>query len=284
MTPQFSGTKADWLALALRIGIFTFIAIAGLTIFGLLLVPLAGYLVGSAMSSFAAAAAANAISIRIYERGQLADVGLQWTSASRHNLWLGAAAGAGAALVILGGAVITGLASFERVPGARTNVPAIVFVSVVLLFGAVGEEMLFHGYGFQVLLRSMGPFATILPAGIVFGFAHLSNINIRLLGLVNTVGWGILLGYAFLRSGDLWLPIGLHFGWNFALPLFGASLSGFTMGMMGYNLHWKVGAAWSGGEYGPEGGLLVSGILVVLFYFLHRAPVQHQSASKSVEG
>ena len=50
------------------------------------------------------------------------------------------------------------------------------------------------------------------------------NLNFGLLPLANTILWGIVLGYSFLRSGDLWLPIGLHFGWNWTLPLLGVNL------------------------------------------------------------
>ena len=103
-----------------------------------------------------------------------------------------------------------------------------------------------------------------------------NNLGITVLGLVNTSAWGVLLGYAFLRSGDLWLPIGLHMGWNWALPLFGVNLSGFTMRMTGYVLHWKIGALWSGGDYGPEGGLVTSAIVIALFVYLWKAPVRRQ--------
>ena len=72
------------------------------------------------------------------------------------------------------------------------------------------------------------------------------------------MAWGILLGYAVWRTGALWLPIGLHFGWNVALPLLGSNLSGFTMGVTGYTLEWNVGVLWSGGGYGVEGSLLTT--------------------------
>jgi membrane protease YdiL (CAAX protease family) len=144
------------------------------------------------------------------------------------------------------------------------------------MFGAVGEELLFRGYGFQKLLAHLGPFATILPVGVLFGAAHSNNLNATALGLVNTVGWGVLLGYAFLRSGDLWLPIGLHYGWNFVLPMFGANLSGFTMGVTGYAMHWNAGDLWSGGAYGPEGSLLTLFVLVLLAVFLVNSPLRPQ--------
>jgi membrane protease YdiL (CAAX protease family) len=151
-----------------------------------------------------------------------------------------------------------------------------LFVLVLLLFGAVGEEMLFHGYGFQVLLGSMGTWATILPTSVLFAWAHSSNLSISPLALLNTAAWGVLLGWGFWRSGDLWLPIGLHVGWNWALPLAGANLSGFTINVTGYAIRWKVPSLWSGGEYGPEGGLLTTAVLVLLFFGLWKAPVRRQ--------
>ena len=108
--------------------------------------------------------------------------------------------------------------------------------------------------------------------------AHSGNLNASPISLFNTFAMGALLGFAFLRSGDLWLPIGLHFGWNWTLPLFGVNLSGFTMGMTGYAMHWNVPALWSGGEYGPEAGLVTSMVVPVLGYALWRAPVRKQKS------
>ena len=106
----------------------------------------------------------------------------------------------------------------------------------------------------------------------------MGNLNASHLSLFNTFAMGALLGYAFLRSHDLWLPIGLHFGWNWTLPMVGVNLSGFTMGMTGYSMHWKVAEIWSGGEYGPEAGVLTTLIVPVLAFALWRAPVRRQVA------
>ncbi len=267
------------LGVVLRVGFFVLLVILGMTIFPILINLVAGpgaYLINAALSTFAAAAVANAIPLRIYERGQLSDIGLGWSSASRRNLALGILGGIGSALIVLIAPILVRAAELEPVPDSRTQWGSLLFVTLVLLFGAVGEEMLFRGYGFQVLMNALGPYATILPVSVLFGLAHTSNQNVSTLGVVNTILWGILLGYAFLRSGDLWLPIGLHFGWNWTLPLLGQNLSGFTMGVTGYSMHWKTGVLWSGGAYGPEGGLLTTAVIGVLVYYLHRAPIQSQ--------
>ncbi len=261
---------------ALRVGIYVLFALVGLFVFAWALTAVGGYLVASAVGVFLTAVAANALVMRIFERAHLAQIGLGWSSASVRNLLVGLAGGTGAACVVLVLPVIFRLAEFQAVPGADPRLRTVLFVGGVLIFGALGEEMLFRGYAFQVLVEYMGPYATVLPFGILFGLAHRDNLNASMLSLANTCAWGILLGYAFLRSGDLWLPTGLHLGWNWALPLFGVNLSGFTMKVTGYALHWKIGALWSGGDYGPEGGLLTSGIVVLLWVFLWKAPVRRQ--------
>jgi hypothetical protein len=265
------GDKPTRTGILLRVGLFILIGWLGMVIFPFIIYPVAGILVTSAMATFAAAAVANAITVRVYERGRLSDLGLGWTATSKRELFIGFAAAMGAGVVILGGPLLTRVAFFEPSTSVEHPWASLLFVSLVLLFGAAGEEMLFHGYAFQLLVRSIGAFATILPVSILFGVEHLNNPNATLLGAVNTMLWGILLGFAYWRTNALWLPIGLHFGWNFTLPLFGVNLSGFTMGVTGYALHWRTGDLWSGGAYGPEGSILTSGIVVVLFFVIQRA-------------
>jgi uncharacterized protein len=273
-----AGRRAAILGVALRVFVFAFMEVVGLSLFAALLTPLVGYLVSATMATFAAAAVANAVALRIYERGRLSDIGLGWESGSGANLALGLAGGAGTAILTLGLPLITGLAELAPNPEYPLNWGSLVFVSVVLLFGAVGEELLFRGYGFQVLMAAMGPYATILPVSVLFGMAHSNNQNVTGLGLTNTILWGVVFGVAFLRSGDLWLPIGLHYGWNVVLPLFGVNLSGFTMGMTGRAMKWNVGALWSGGSYGPEAGLIATLALIPLGVFLWKAPIRRHTA------
>ncbi len=273
------------LGLALRVGVFALIAALGYYFVFPIIIALIGapVFVISTLGTFAAAAVANTLAVRIYERGRLADIGLGWTAASRRNLSFGVLGGIGAAMVVVVIPLVLRGADLEPVPTEHFRWPSMLFVSILLLFGAVGEEMLFRGYGFQVLVRGIGPFATILPVAVLFGLAHSQNLNFGLLALTNTILWGVVLGYAYLRSGDLWLPIGLHFGWNWALPLLGVNLSGFTMDVTGYAMHWKIGERWSGGAYGPEGGLLTTAVAIGLFFYIGKAPIQHQETSPPEE-
>jgi len=276
--PQPAEPRARY-GFLLRIGVFvllTLICLVGASIIIRVTTGDKG-LVNAALANFAAAAIATTISLRIYERARIEDIGLGWNRSSQWNLLLGLAGGvAGGALVTLT-PVLFRKAAFVSNP-AGGNWRSAVFVGVVLLFGAVGEEIMFRGYAFQVLLTETGIFSTILPVSMLFSLMHGLNPGINPLGFVNTFLWGVLLGFAFLRSGDLWLPIGLHYGWNLALPMLGANLSGIFAEGVGvpYALRWNAGWLWSGGEYGPEGGVLTTVVVLILGWYLWKAPFRTQ--------
>ena len=87
------------LGLVMRVGVFAFLALVLGQLFSLLIYPIADLLIAAALGTFAAAAVATAVVLRIYERGKLADIGLHWTKASRRNLLVGIAGGGGAGVV-----------------------------------------------------------------------------------------------------------------------------------------------------------------------------------------
>lgn len=237
---------------------------------------LGGYLTGVTGSLLFAAIAVNWLALRIFENRRLGDAGLWWNRASADNLAWGLAGGIGSACLVLAPPLLVGAAHLIPIPNDPGSFGTFLFIALLLAAGAAGEELFFRGYGFQVLLNAVGPYATVLPVGIVFALLHGANPNATWFGVANTAGFGILFGYAYLRSRDLWLPIGLHFGWNFTLPLFGTPVSGLKMNVTGYALVWSAGKWWSGGEYGPEASVLTSAVLVALAVYIYKAPIRRQ--------
>jgi hypothetical protein len=240
------------------------------------MLPVEGTLPRSVLFTFSAGALANAIPVRIFERARLEDFGLGWTRGAWREALGGIACGAAAAVAVLAALLALGWAEFEAAPAGSGGTA--VLASALLLFGAAGEEMIFHGYAFQLVVRHLGAFATIVPVGMAFGLAHLGNQNTTPLSVVNTVLWGVLLGYACYRTGALWMPIGMHFGWNVTLPLAGANLSGFTIRIMGYALNANAGGFWSGGAYGPEGSILTTASVAALFWAVSRMTSKEEGA------
>lgn len=244
--------------------------------FGFLMQALAGTLAGMTLANLAAALFANWLALKIYREMDVAAIGLRWNRASADNLALGLMGGVGAACLALVPPLLLGVAHIATIPDGRPTIAAAVFLSVFLLVGSAAEEILFRGFAFQTLIAAFGEWPAVAVCAILFGLLHLGNPGANWLGIANTIGFGAIFGYAFLRSRDLWLPIGLHFGWNFTLPLFGVKVSGLTMNVTGYEMSWTAGALWSGSAYGPEASLLATVVLVLLFLYVRKAPARRQ--------
>ncbi len=237
-----------------------------------------GYFAGLTVGQLVATSAATALTMSIFAGLPLPAIGLRWSSASARNALAGFGGGAGSALLVVGFSLAMHWAHFERSSGSGANWRTAIFFPFLILAGALAEEILFHGFAFQTLFREVGSWATILPVGLLFGLLHNENPNHTTLSLVNTAGFGILFGIAFMRSHDLWLPAGLHFGWNVVLPLVGADLSGLTIEPTGVTLVWTASQLISGGKYGPEASLLSTAILFVLLFYILKIPVTRQQA------
>jgi hypothetical protein len=261
---------------AIQVALYVVIMWLTREILGFAIVWVSGYFLGGLGGNLVIAAVANLLVLRIFTTRRLVELGLWWNRASMENLALGILGGAGAAGLVLGPALLAGAAHFKGTPNDQPSFAVLVFVTVLLALGAMGEELMMRGYGFQILLAACGPWATIIPVGVVFAWLHTGNPNATWLGIANTAGFGILFGYAFVRSRDLWLPAGLHFGWNLTLPLFGVNISGLRMKMTGHDMVWSAGNLWSGGEYGPEASVLTSVMMIVLAVYLWKAPIRRQ--------
>jgi membrane protease YdiL (CAAX protease family) len=144
---------------------------------------------------------------------------------------------------------------------------------LLLLTGALLEEVMFRGYPFQRLVEAVGPVWAVTGASALFAAAHLGNPNasgVLSWAFFNTIAIGVLLAVAYLRTRTLWLPFGIHFGWNFALGfVFGLPVSGLNDFSVLVNGSIR-GPQWlTGGAYGLENSgaaaiLLVLGLLLAL--------------------
>ncbi len=218
------------------------------------------------------------------ERKSYAAVGLSCNRLAVKQLGLGLALGGGLSLSIvavqwLGGWVdIVHGAVWAAAPGAPE--PALLWAPsfgvglLVLASGAAGEEMLFRGYGFQQLMRATHPWVAVGGSAIVFGVMHGSNPQFSRISLVNTVLFGLLFGLALVRHRSLWLPFGMHFGWNFSLAAVGANVSGLRIRLTSLEIVPTGPTVWTGGAYGPEASVLATFGVVAAAWILWQAPLR----------
>ena len=266
--------KRDLLRPILAVGTCFLLQQVALFVLIPVLQAMGGQMMALTVSMLLSAAAAGALAMAIFESRNVLDLGLRWRDGTTRNLLTGMALGVGAAAAVILPAVALGMAHYRQLANPDISWRGAMFMPVLLFCGAMGEEIVFRGFMLQYLMRGWGRWIAILVLGAVFGFVHNDNPSATLLSDGNTALFGILFGFAILRSHDLWLPIGLHFGWNVTLPFLGVAVSGLTIRVAGYELVWKSGDVWSGGKYGPEGGVPTSAILAILFLVVWKMPVR----------
>lgn len=174
---------------------------------------------------------------------------------------------------------VLGYAAFTWHHPTRQALGVLSLLILGLLISAMAEEVVFHGYLFQTLLRGIGPLATLLLTSMLFALIHLGNTpQLHLLGLVNIGLAGVMFGMLYLRMGTLWLLIGMHAGWNFAQFFFGLPSSGITLALSTPLTTTLAAIPWlTGGTFGLEGGagisVLLLGLLAIITYSRRGMPL-----------
>ena len=146
----------------------------------------------------------------------------------------------------------------------RWHRPSPVLFTLWLLFflaAASWEEVLFRGYAFVWLCRGLGRFFATAVVAVVFCLAHGLNPNVTVLSVVTIGVASVLLCLASIACGGrLWLPIGLHWGWNVSQAMvFGGPVSGLSAAEVPRLTTVEASGAelLTGGDFGLEGSLLL---------------------------
>ena len=125
------------------------------------------------------------------------------------------------------------------------------------LTSAIFEETLIRGIIFRITEEKLGSYFALIISAVLFGALHLANPNSSITAAIGlSIQAGLSLGAAYIYSRNLWLPIGIHFAWNFTQSgIFGANVSGNTISKT--LITSKIeGAEWfTGGQFGPEGSI-----------------------------
>ncbi len=230
---------------------------------------LAAQAVGAAMLSgvFAEAAAitlATWAARRWLDRRAFVNLGLHLTRRAWQDFGVGTGIAALTQTALLALLALTGAATPHWVAFQWGDVARGLAEALVLwLLVAWSEELWMRGYWLQNLAETAGLKWGVVISSVVFALFHLANPHVSVLAEVGLVAAGLFLAYGYVRSEALWLPLGLHFGWN----LFEGTVYGFPVsGVGGFHLLNTPlqGPVWlTGGAFGPEASLTV---LVVLAF------------------
>lgn len=172
-------------------------------------------------------------------------------------LW-GSAIGAGAFLItvliirIFGGLHVTGPSEYWK------------FLATIgiMACAAVTEEVVFRGVVFRIAEERFGTWLALVISALLFGAIHAVGSS-QVSGGAELWGAfaialqaGIMLGAAYVATGALWLPIGIHFAWNLVEAGLGTPVSGKSSEFGALAQSTLLGpTALTGGSFGPEAGV-----------------------------
>ena len=147
----------------------------------------------------------------------------------------------------------------------------VIIFFIVFIFVGWNEELLSRGYHLQTIASGTSLFWGVVISSAIFGLLHLGNPNATWVSAAGIFFAGVYLAYGYIRTKQLWLPIGLHIGWNFFEGVvFGFPVSGLDIyALTRITVHGPE--LWTGGAFGPEAGLIVlpslllGGFLIYLY-------------------
>ncbi len=143
-------------------------------------------------------------------------------------------------------------------------------LSFYLLVG-VCEEVVFRGIVYRLTSDKWNVAVGLIVSALLFGFLHIFNDGATVwssLAIALNSGW--FMGIAYSYHQTIWVPIGMHWGWNYLQGnIFGCSVSGdatvqnplFTPSISGPDI-------LTGGTFGPEASIItfVIGIGISIVY------------------
>ena len=140
------------------------------------------------------------------------------------------------------------------------------WLSLFLLVGVV-EEVVFRGILFRLITDKWNIAVGLTTSSLLFGLAHLGNPGATLwAALAIALASGCLFGMAYAYHQTIWVPIGMHWAWNYLEGgVFGCAVSGtpldyrplITPGISGSDI-------LTGGAFGPEASIICVALGIVL--------------------
>lgn len=135
---------------------------------------------------------------------------------------------------------------------------------------SASEEIAIRGWLIPSLEENCTPVIAISITAIIFGVLHLFSAGVTVLSFINLILSGIFFACYAIVDGNILGVCGLHFAWNFALGnIYGLPVSGFADNGKKIFKTQQIGSnIFTGGDFGPEGGLVITLILLIAIALL----------------
>lgn len=179
------------------------------------------------------------------------------------------------ALVMIGSYVVItlviGWGIFTTVPinvSYSLGMDALPYVLLLLggfIIQGMSEEVLLRGWMLPILAKYFNVWVAVFVSSSIFALLHLGNDHVSILPIINLVLFGVFAALYFINDGGIIGIAAVHTVWNWLVGnVFGMAVSGTVAGGASISEFLLTGPEiFTGGAFGPEGGLIVSIILLV---------------------
>lgn len=178
--------------------------------------------------------------------------------------------GIGMGIIIFTGLVVF-LLGYLKIIKVNFSFSLFIDISVKVLIFSFVEEVFYRLGLFRLTERYWGSWIALIIGSLLFGLMHISNDFISPLIIIFAILWSGIVGILYIYSKRIWLPFGVHFGWNYAQALFlGGIVSGNSLGGL-IVTEIKGPSLLTGGGFGIEASIIAIVLsLIVGFVFLKK--------------
>ncbi len=208
--------------------------------------------------------------LRYAHRARLSDLGLPALRSSLGEVLASTLGGGLMVSLIIVPPLLFGFGEFSSAETKIRGPFGLTVLTVLMAIAAFSEELIMRGYVFQTLVQPMHLLGAVVLTSAPFAALHWTSPGANEYTITNTFLAGCVLGMLMAWRRSLWAAAGAHFGWNAATVLFGLNVSGLSIPVVPFTITWKLDPLWTGGDYGPEGGLLCTVLLSALLLILIR--------------
>jgi membrane protease YdiL (CAAX protease family) len=204
---------------------------------------------------------------RIFERKSIRYIGFTNVKGNLNDLCFGVIIGAMSFTIVALVLLCTKSVKLQSGFSSMNILYALIMQLIIFIFVGISEELFSRGYCLNILKE--GRKSWIIPvilSSIIFSLLHSMNQGISRLAYVNLFLFGTFMSIIYIKIKNLWMGIGYHTAWNyFQGPIFGFFVSGNNTDSI-YRIKLVNPNIINGGSFGPEGGLIVTILLVISIF------------------
>ncbi len=184
---------------------------------------------------------------------------------------------AGFAVGVLFISAVTGvlvLSGFYKVRSIDVNWMSLLMELAFYSIPAMTEEIIFRGIIFRMVEERFNVIAAFVVSSLIFGLMHLGSVDLWTAAAISAEA-GFMLAAAYKVRNSLWLPMGIHWAWNFMVgPVFGIPVSGLPQEYSLLVPEISGPYVLTGGDNGIEGSLItcICGVLLGIAMLYMKKP------------